>query len=93
MAGGLVGHFPQAPGVNVPIRETIDGGPITLIDPALYAREEPGDEPELVGAGAGATAGAALTDHDAKRPGKAANFREKPAPKPPLGKTRKPRPR
>jgi NADH-quinone oxidoreductase subunit E len=60
-----------------------EGGPITLIDPALYANEE--REEELVGAGA------SLTDHDAKRPGKAANMREAAVPKPPLGKGRKPR--
>ena len=51
-----------------------EGGPITLIDPALYAKEEPDDEMELVGA----AGGAALTDHDAKRPGRAANIRERP---------------
>jgi NADH-quinone oxidoreductase subunit E len=60
------------------------GGPLTLIDPELYKHEEP--EAESV-------AGPALTDSEAKRPGKAANLREAPAPKPPLGKGRKPRPR
>ena len=64
-----------------------EGGPTTLIDPALYAKEEPDEEMELVGAGGGA----ALTDHDAKWPGKAANIRERPAPKSPLSKGRKPR--
>lgn len=59
-----------------------EGGPITLIDPALYAKEE--REEELVGTGA------ALTDHEAKRPGKAANVRDAGVPKPPLGKGRKP---
>jgi NADH-quinone oxidoreductase subunit E len=63
------------------------GGPITLLDPVLYAKEEPEDELEFAGAGAVAV----LTDHDAKRPGKAANIRERPAPKPPLGTGRKPR--
>jgi NADH-quinone oxidoreductase subunit E len=62
-----------------------EGGPITLIDPALYANEAPEKEEELVGAGA------ALTDASAKRPGEAANVREAPVPKPPLGKGRKPR--
>jgi NADH-quinone oxidoreductase subunit E len=62
-----------------------EGGPITLLDPTLYANEEPEEEPEPVGAGA------ALTDHDAKRPGKAANVRERAVPKPPLGKGRKPK--
>jgi NADH-quinone oxidoreductase subunit E len=59
------------------------GGPITLLDPELY-RNEPREE-EFVGAAA------ALTDREAKRPGKAANVRETPVPKPPLGKGRKPR--
>jgi NADH-quinone oxidoreductase subunit E len=60
-----------------------EGGPITLLDAALYANEEP--EEELV------SAGAALTDHEAKRPGKAANVRKAAVPKPPLSKGRKPR--
>ncbi|MCJ7598502.1 MAG: NADH-quinone oxidoreductase subunit NuoE [Methyloceanibacter sp.] len=60
-----------------------EGGPMTLLDSVLYANEEP--EEELVGAGA------ALTDHEAKRPGKAANVREAAVPKPPLSKGRKPR--
>jgi NADH-quinone oxidoreductase subunit E len=60
-----------------------EGGAITLLDSALYAKEEP--EEELVGAGA------ALTDQDAKRPGKAANVREQAVPKPPLSKGRKPK--
>jgi NADH-quinone oxidoreductase subunit E len=61
------------------------GGPMTLLDAALYAKEEP--EEELVGAVA------SLTDEEAKRPGKAANQRERATPKPPLGKGRKKRPR
>lgn len=60
-----------------------EGGPMTLLDAALYANEE--REEELVGAGA------PLTDHEAKRPGKAANVREAAVPMPPLGKGRKPR--
>jgi NADH-quinone oxidoreductase subunit E len=60
-----------------------EGGPMTLLDAALYADEEP--EEELVGAGA------PLTDHEAKRPGKTANVREVAVPKPPLSKGRKPR--
>ncbi|HWM30185.1 MAG TPA: NADH-quinone oxidoreductase subunit NuoE [Methyloceanibacter sp.] len=60
-----------------------EGGPMTLLDAVLYANEEP--EEELVGAGA------ALTDREAKRPGKAANVREAAVPKPPLSKGRKPR--
>jgi NADH-quinone oxidoreductase subunit E len=59
------------------------GGPMTLLDAALYANEEP--EEELVGAHA------ALTDAEAKRPGKAANVRDAGVPKPPLGKGRKKR--
>jgi len=61
------------------------GGPMTLIDPELYRNEEPEDEAVPVGA--------ALTDQKAKRPGAAANQREAPAPKPPLGSGRKSRPR
>ena len=61
------------------------GGPMTLIDPALYEKEEPDAEPELVGAGA------PLTDAEAKRPGKAANMRERAVPKPPLARGRKPK--
>jgi NADH-quinone oxidoreductase subunit E len=60
-----------------------EGGPMTLLDAVLYANEKP--EEELVGAGA------ALTDREAKRPGKAANVREAAVPKPPLSKGRKPR--
>jgi hypothetical protein len=56
---------------------------MTLLDSALYAKEEP--EEELVGAGP------ALTDQEAKRPGKAANVRERAVPKPPLSKGRKPK--
>ena len=62
-----------------------EGGPITLIDTELYKNEQPDDESGAVGA--------ALTDAEAKRPGKAANVREAAVPKPPLGKGRKPRPR
>jgi NADH-quinone oxidoreductase subunit E len=58
------------------------GGPITLIDPELY-RNGP---PEEIAA---TPSGPALTDEEAKRPGKAANVRERPVPKPPLAKGRK----
>ncbi len=57
------------------------GGPLTLVAPDLYRNEEPEED----------TAAPALTDEDAKRPGKAANVRERAVPKPPLGKGRKPR--
>jgi NADH-quinone oxidoreductase subunit E len=60
-----------------------EGGPMTLLDAALYASEEKEEEP--VGAEA------SLTDHKAKRPGRAANVREAAVPKPPLSKGRKPR--
>ncbi len=50
------------------------GGPTTLTDPSLYARRNGGAPPEPV-----------LTDADAKKPGAAANVREAPMPKPPLG--------
>jgi len=59
------------------------GGPITLTDTDLYKNEVPDDDRDMVGP--------ALTDAEAKRPGKAANVSEAPAPKPPLGKGRKPR--
>jgi NADH-quinone oxidoreductase subunit E len=47
------------------------GGPTTLTDPSLYAPRN------------GDRGGPALTDHDAKKPGEAANIQEAPAPKPP----------
>jgi NADH-quinone oxidoreductase subunit E len=56
------------------------GGPATLTDPGLYA------EPE-----AREPAAPALTDAEPKMPGAAANVRERPVPKPPLAKDRKPR--
>ena len=56
------------------------GGPITLTDPDLYPEDE-SLEP----------ASPALTDAEAKRPGAAANLRERPAPKPRIAKDRKPR--
>jgi NADH-quinone oxidoreductase subunit E len=59
------------------------GGPTTLTDPELYPNEEPEKEDAFVGA--------ALTDREAKRPGKAASQREAAVPKPPLGSGRKPR--
>jgi NADH-quinone oxidoreductase subunit E len=46
------------------------GGPTTLLDQALYTKIQ---------------SGAALTDSDAKKPGKAANVREAAAPKEPAG--------
>jgi NADH-quinone oxidoreductase subunit E len=56
------------------------GGPNTLIDPELYSKEEPDDAmPEP-----------ARADASPKKPGAAANQRERPAPKP-AGKARKPR--
>jgi NADH-quinone oxidoreductase subunit E len=57
------------------------GGPITLTDAALYRDEEPGD-----------MTGPPLTDDMAKKPTDAASQRERAVPKPPLGKSRKPRP-
>jgi NADH-quinone oxidoreductase subunit E len=56
------------------------GGPITLIDPELYAHEEPQVTEALADA---------LTDRKAKRPGAAANVREAAVPQRPLGKGRK----
>ena len=50
------------------------GGPTTLTDPDLYARRRGGGSPEP-----------ALADADAKKPGEAANVREAPVPKPPVG--------
>ena len=47
------------------------GGPITLTDADLYKNEAPDDDRDTVGP--------ALTDAEAKRPGKAANVREAPA--------------
>ncbi|MGH6736273.1 MAG: NADH-quinone oxidoreductase subunit NuoE [Methyloceanibacter sp.] len=60
------------------------GGPNTLTDPSLYAKDQSGPEPGC--------AGAALLDERAKLPGAAANVREAAVPKPPLAKGRKPRP-
>jgi NADH-quinone oxidoreductase subunit E len=57
------------------------GGPITLTDAALYRDEEPGD-----------MTGPPLTDDMGKKPTDAASQRERAVPKPPLGKSRKPRP-
>jgi NADH-quinone oxidoreductase subunit E len=57
-------------------------GPMPLTDPELYLSEEP----EHAGA-----ASSVLADDEAKRPGAAANQRERATPKPPLGKGRKPR--
>jgi NADH-quinone oxidoreductase subunit E len=57
------------------------GGPSTLLDPELYRNQEPAD----------AIAEPALTDAEPKRPGAAANQRERAIPKRPLGKERKPR--
>jgi NADH-quinone oxidoreductase subunit E len=57
------------------------GGPTTLLDPELYRNQKPAD----------AIAEPALTDAEPKRPGAAANQRERATPKPPLGKGRKPR--
>ena len=54
------------------------GGPTTLTDPALYANDSSGPE--------SGSAGAALLDDKAKRPGAAANVRGTPAPKPPSKK-------
>src|SRR3954471_19017614 len=48
------------------------GGPTTLTDPNIYARRSPGQGLQ-----------AALLDADAKTPGRAANLREAPVPKPP----------
>lgn len=62
------------------------GGPMTLTDPELYRNEEPDDDEAVL-------VGAALTDHAAKLSGEAANQREAPGPKPPLGSGRKSRPR
>ncbi|HEX5932296.1 MAG TPA: NADH-quinone oxidoreductase subunit NuoE [Methyloceanibacter sp.] len=56
------------------------GGPTTLTDPDLYPEHET-LEP----------ASPALTDAEAKRPGAAANLRERPVQKPPIAKDRKPR--
>jgi NADH-quinone oxidoreductase subunit E len=50
------------------------GGPTTLTDPSLYARENGGRKQEP-----------ALGDADAKRPGAAANVRDAAGPKPPVG--------
>ncbi|MEZ5787491.1 MAG: NADH-quinone oxidoreductase subunit NuoE [Xanthobacteraceae bacterium] len=50
------------------------GGPTTLTDPAIYERPTGGRPQEPV-----------LADADAKRPGEAANVREAPEPKPPIG--------
>jgi NADH-quinone oxidoreductase subunit E len=51
------------------------GGPTTLTDPAIYRTN----------GGARAGAPQALQDDAAKRPGEAANVREAPVPKPPIG--------
>jgi len=59
------------------------GGPITLLDPELYRHEEPDEK----------THAPALTDDEPKRPGAAANQRDRATPKPPLAKGRKPRPK
>ena len=59
------------------------GGPNTLTDPALYAKDSSGPEPGY--------AGAALQDAEAKTPGDAANVRETPVPKRPLDNGRKPK--
>ncbi len=56
------------------------GGPTTLVAADLYPEQE-SREP----------AAPALTDAEPKMPGVAANLRERPAPKPPLTKNRKPR--
>ena len=57
------------------------GGPNTLTDLDLYQNEEPED----------AMPALALADEEAKKPGAAANQRERATPKPPLGRGRKPR--
>jgi NADH-quinone oxidoreductase subunit E len=57
------------------------GGPATLLDPELYRNEAAEDAP----------AEPALADEEAKRPGAAANLRERAVPKPPLAKGRKPK--
>jgi NADH-quinone oxidoreductase subunit E len=51
------------------------GGPTTLTDPNLYRRRN----------GGGKKQEPALSDHDAKKPGAAANVREAAVPKPPIG--------
>lgn len=56
------------------------GGPTTLTDPALYAKDSSGPEP--------GSAGIAVKDAQAKLPGEAANRREAPVPKPPVKKPR-----
>jgi NADH-quinone oxidoreductase subunit E len=53
------------------------GGPTTLTDPGLYAER-----------GSDGTAGPALRDADAKKPGAAANVREAAVPKPPIAADR-----
>jgi NADH-quinone oxidoreductase subunit E len=57
------------------------GGPNTLTDPELYRDQTPDD----------AMPALALADDEAKKPGAAANQRERATPKLPLGKGRKPR--
>ena len=58
------------------------GGPITLTDAELYQTEKPDDE----------TVAQALTDDEPKRPGAAANQRQRAVPVRPVGSGRKPRP-
>jgi NADH-quinone oxidoreductase subunit E len=57
------------------------GGPNTLIDLDLYRHQEREDEAYET----------ALTDAEPKRPGAAANQRDRAVPKPPLGKGRRPK--
>ncbi len=59
------------------------GGPNTLTDPAIYAKDKSGPEPGY--------AGPVLLDTKAKRPGAAANVREAAVPKPPLGDGKTPK--
>jgi NADH-quinone oxidoreductase subunit E len=61
------------------------GGPTTLIDASLYARNG------KAGPGTATHAGAALHDDAAKKPGEAAERREAPAPKPPEADQTEPR--
>ena len=84
--GFAAGRPPQPGPQNGRQFSAPEGGPTTLIDPAIYASQSK-TEPK--------NAGAALTDDDAKKPGAAANNREAPEPKPPLSKgaaTKKPKP-
>jgi NADH-quinone oxidoreductase subunit E len=75
------GHQPKPGPQNGRQASAPLGGPSTLLDPELYRELEPAD----------AIATPALADAEPKRPGAAANQRERATPKPPLSKGRKPK--